>query len=91
VALTHLARAVLDDPARRPTYIAAAVTALRRAVTLDPANAEAKANLEVLLQLSHDDAAPRASGSGRGRPGLVGRSGTGVTGPSAPSTSPPRY
>lgn len=66
LALARIAQAGLD-PARRGPYTDQALAALRRSVTLDGRNDDAKANLELLLQLRQREKRSSAStGAPRG-------------------------
>lgn len=59
------------DQAERPQVVRAAASAFRRAIVLDPANDDAKFNLESVLRLVADE---RARGQGGG--GAAGQEGT---------------
>ena len=66
--------ASLDRP-NAARHAAASVAAFREAARLDPANDDAKFNLELALTLLADDA---AAGSGAGRPGTGASTGAGA-------------
>ena len=68
------------DPIAQEIYLRTAVEAFRNAVRLDPGNAEAKVNLELVLRVARAAELPGEapySGPARGRLSGRGRSGTG--------------
>jgi hypothetical protein len=61
------------DPARADDHVAASVDAFRDAIRLDPANDDAKFNLELILTLVAEDTAGTAeAGRAAGPPGASG-------------------